>query len=410
MIFDEIVIGCGMAGLYWIYKTKPKNYLILEKSNRIGGRVYNIDWNGHQISLGGGIIKGDNEYTINLSKELGFELGSGVSKYEMTNWKNKLSESSLVEDNFYEINKKLIKYLKNIFNTNKDEINKNKFNFEEFLNMYVDLELVNHIKSNILYQTYFKGDVESVLYDEMSELLRSENFNIMFIKDGGYTKLLNKLIEIVGINNIKTNQNVIVITKDNDTQIFEIKTELDEIYKSKKIILATERNLIKYDFDNCEIENKIFKLYSMISGSCYIRIYSYHKSGHGLKLSCKTSGLPGKVIIINENILMCCYTEDLNAYKLNMLLYNKPINEQIEIIYKLLSMCSINISKPDDIIIKFWKIGVNYNNPKFNKEKKNKLIKNLVKENIIIIGECVSNSHGWVNSAFESVEFVLDQS
>jgi len=33
MIYDEIVIGAGMSGLYWVYKNKPINYLILEKYN-----------------------------------------------------------------------------------------------------------------------------------------------------------------------------------------------------------------------------------------------------------------------------------------------------------------------------------------------------------------------------------------
>jgi cation diffusion facilitator CzcD-associated flavoprotein CzcO len=34
-VYDEIIIGCGFAGLYWCYKTKPKNFIILEKSDRI---------------------------------------------------------------------------------------------------------------------------------------------------------------------------------------------------------------------------------------------------------------------------------------------------------------------------------------------------------------------------------------
>ena len=75
MIHDEIIIGAGMAGLYWIYKTKPNSFVILEKSDRIGGRVYNIDWNSTHISLGGGVIKESNNYTIQLANELGLELG-----------------------------------------------------------------------------------------------------------------------------------------------------------------------------------------------------------------------------------------------------------------------------------------------------------------------------------------------
>ncbi len=410
MIWDEIVIGAGMAGLYWIYKTKPKNYLVLEKSDRIGGRVYNVEWNGNQISLGGGIIKNTNSHTVKLSEELGFELGEGVSKYEMIDWDKSVQSKSITnEDNFYEMNKNIIKYLKKIFNLNKQEIINNQLNFEEFLNLYVDLELVQIIKSNVLYHSYFKADIESILYGEIYELLRIEDFKIKFIKDGGYTKLLNKLVEIVGIQNIKTNQNVITIIKQSNSEIYEIKTDSNDTYRTKKIILAIEtNNSIKFKLDNSEITNKISKVYSMTSGSKYIRVYSYHKSGHGLKFSYKTCGLPGKVIIINDNILMCCYTEDSDAVKLNQLLSTKSKNEQAEIIFKLLNKCQIPITKPDDVIIKFWNIGVHYNNPSYDKEKKHQLIKGLVRENVIIIGECVSDSHGWVNAALESVNFILN--
>ena len=70
MIYDEIIIGAGISGLYWCYKTKPSTFIILEKSDRIGGRVYNIDWNSNQISLGGGVIKSTNTCMLNLCNEL----------------------------------------------------------------------------------------------------------------------------------------------------------------------------------------------------------------------------------------------------------------------------------------------------------------------------------------------------
>lgn len=391
-IWDEIVIGAGMAGLYWIYRTKPKKYLILEKSNRIGGRIYNIKWNENQISLGGGIIKDDNIHTIKLSEELGFEMGEGISKYEIIDWKNKSVEFDPLstpittpittpnktkpiknipnEDDFYKINENIIEYLKKIFNQNKKKI-VNKLNFEEFLDLYVDLEIVEIIKSTVLYNCYFTADVESVLYDEIYELLRITDFNFKFIKDGGYTRLLNKLIEIVGNNNICTNQNVVSVSKQSNSEIYEIKTDLNKIYKTKKIIIATEcTKSIKFKFDNCKITDKISNIYSMVSGSKYIRVYSHHDFGHGLNFSYKTNGLPGKVIMINDNILMCCYAEEYNAIKLNKLLSSKSKTEQTELIHKLLNNCHIPITKPNDIIIKFWKTGVHYNNLNYNKEKK----------------------------------------
>lgn len=424
MIYDEIIIGAGIAGLYWVYKTKSKlnqlnqsnkeNYLVLEKSDRIGGRIYNIDWNSSQISLGGGIIKASNDYTIRLANELNLNLADGVSKYEMIDLENEKYNENKVkfdkpnepnEDNFYSLNTNLIKYLKKIYQLNKKKIMDDGINFEEFLDLYVELKISQFIKSNLLYKTYFNSDVYSVLYDEIDELLRTKDFNFKYIKNGGYTLLLDKLIEIVGKKNIITNINVIEINKK--SEFFEIITNTNEIYKTKKIIFATESDngII---FSNQETKNKLTQLYQMVSGSNYIRIYSYHENLHGLKYSYKTSGLVGKVILINDNILMCSYTEEQDAIRLRKLLENKTKEIQCEIIYKLLNKCAIPITKPDDIIIKFWNSGVHYNNPGYSIGEKKSLISELKKENIIVIGECISDSHGWVNSALESVELVLN--
>lgn len=411
MLYDSIVIGAGIAGLYWIYKSKATNYLVLEKSDRIGGRIYNIDWNGKQISLGGGIIKSSNNYTINLVNEFGFDLVDDISKYQMIDFISDNSNNNLNqkpnEDSFYTLNKNIIKYLKKIYQLNKEEIDKNKINFEDFLDLYVELKISQFVKCAFLYKTYFNSDVYSVLYDEMDELLRTKDFHYKFIVGGGYTLILDKLIEIVGKSNILTNSNVIEIRKNND--LYQIITDENKIYQAKKIILATEsNNKIFFNFLNEQITNKLVQLYKMVSGSNYIRIYSYHKNSHGLIHSYKTNGLAGKVIYINDKILMCSYTEENDALRLKKLLENKTKKSQCGIIYKLLNNSSIPITKPDDIIIKFWNSGVHYNNPGYNKQIIQRLIAELKKENIIVIGECVSNSHGWVNSALESVEFVLN--
>lgn len=106
---------------------------------------------------------------------------------------------------------------------------------------------------------------------------------------------------------------------------------------------------------------------------------------------------------------MCCYTESSQALDLNNLLIKNSKQEQIEIIYKLLNKCLIPIkTKPDDIICKFWKTGIHYNTIDYNKEQKIETQKELKKSNIIVIGESVSDTHGWVNSALESVDFILE--
>ena len=48
--------------------------------------------------------------------------------------------------------------MKKIYQSNKKEITDNRINFEEFLDLYVELKISQFIKSNLLYKTYFNSD------------------------------------------------------------------------------------------------------------------------------------------------------------------------------------------------------------------------------------------------------------
>jgi hypothetical protein len=236
-------------------------------------------------------------------------------------------------------------------------------------------------------------------------LYSTEDFKVQYIKQSGYTGLLNKLIESVNRSNIQANNEVThIIKKDN---LFKITTKQNQTFTAKKIILATEsKTNINFEF-NEQINMDLNNLYRMVSGSNNIKVYSYHKETHGLECSYRSNGLVGKVIIINPNIIMCCYTEESQAVELNNLLSKNSKQEQIEIVYKLLINCSIPIkTKPDDIICKYWSTGIHFNTIEYDKEEKINLQKKLKDSNIIVIGESIADSHGWVNSALESVDFI----
>ena len=401
MIYDEIIIGAGIAGLYWVYKSKPNNFLILEKIDRIGGRILNKEFYSTQISLGAGIIKENNFYTIKLAKDLGIELIDSISKYHMIDLHN------TNEDYYYNTNNIIIKYLKNIYKKNKMEIISKKLNWNDFLNLYLDFNVSSVIKNCLLYKINNDSDIKSTLYDEIDELLRTKQFNIKYIKDKGYSIFLNKLIENIGIDNILLNSEVLEIKKEND--LYTVRTN-NQVFLTKKIILATESNINIKFLIKPQIQKKIVDLYNMVSGCNYLRVYTYHENGHGLDCSYKSFGIIGKVILINDKILMCSYTEDIDALNLFQLLEKNNSNKlnQIQIIYKLLLNCHINLTIPTDITYHFWNTGIHFNKNGYDINKKKILIKELFNENIVVIGESIADSHGWVNAALESVEYILN--
>jgi hypothetical protein len=394
--YDTIIIGGGIAGLYYVHKFKPKNYILLEKNDRLGGRIYNIQWHNEQISLGGGVIKSTNIHTLKLLEELNLKTNEFISKYYLIDLPGKNPN----EEDYYELNKMIINYLKKLLEKNYEEIIKTKLTFNDFLYKYLDNKIYEFIKSNILYLTHLNADVKYSLEDEnMYELLRVANVKLKYIIKNGYTELLDKLIKNI---NYKLNTNVNIINKKNNK--YEIICD-NVTYTCDKLVLATEKNL-------SIIKNlsPVKEIYNLVEGCEYIRIYAYWKDGHGIINSIKTKNLPSKIIRMNDNILMICYTESYNAVLLNNFFQNHNKEEQINYVYKLLIDSKINIKKPDDLYYKFWKIGTHFFKPNTNFNDLRNKIKNVaITENIHIIGEPFSNYHGWVDSAIYSVDLLLHE-
>ena len=74
-MFDFIIIGGGIAGLYSAYKIKKNNprkkILLLEANNRLGGRAGNVNFHGESIPIGAGVgRKNKDKLLLSLLKEL----------------------------------------------------------------------------------------------------------------------------------------------------------------------------------------------------------------------------------------------------------------------------------------------------------------------------------------------------
>jgi len=396
---QTIIIGAGMAGLYYINKFNLQNYLILEKENRIGGRVFNIEWHDSQISLGGGVIKSTNTYTLDLCKKFGLKTSEFLSQYHYID----LEGSNPNEKLLFDSNKKIVKKLRDLYNKNSKEILKLKLTFDEFMLKYLDYNTYKMIKQRILYLTYQNADVSYTLDDEtIYELFRTNEFKLKYIIPNGYNGLLNKLKENIPESNIKLNSNVLNINRTGSKYIIKCDNGLE--YKCERLVLATEKNpKIFIGIPNVD------HVYRMVDGSEYIRVYAYWSKGHGITNSIKTPNIPGKIIVMNPNILMACYTEYYNAKRLLELFGKNTKEDNIELLTNLLNNSYINISKPDDFTYKFWNIGTHYLLPGNTFENLRNNIKQIAKnENVHLIGELFAKSHGWVDSALQSVDLLFN--
>ena len=398
-IYDYIIIGAGIAGITYAYKHKSNNFIILEKNDYIGGRIKNIKWHNTIISLGGGVFQPSHNHILNLCKDFNLKTQEYMSIYHLTDLKGDMPNNK----NYYKDFKIIFKSLKKKYFKYETEIKKQNLTFKEFLELYFPYPVAKTILTNSLYSTNFNSDPGLFIKNDfLYGCLRIKDSKMMFIKGQdvektGYDFLIDFILKIIDKSNIKLNTWVNEINYNDN--LYECICK-NKIFLTKKLILATDiKSKIKFNLNN-EILSQLNLIYNSIGYEPYIRIYSYHSLGHKLLATCKTQGPIGKTIIINEQILMLCYNESKEAIKLNILLNKLEKQEQIEVLYKLFVNCKIQITKPNDIYIQYWKIGMHYCKPNFN--IKNNL-NELKKFNIEIIGEIVSESHGWVNSALSTI-------
>ncbi len=72
-MLDAVVIGGGIAGLSAAWKLRNKNILLLESSDRFGGRVYSERRGKYWLNYGAHVYNGENSATDELLKEVGVE-------------------------------------------------------------------------------------------------------------------------------------------------------------------------------------------------------------------------------------------------------------------------------------------------------------------------------------------------
>ena len=388
-MYDYIIIGGGIAGLYANYLLSKKNKhngIVLERNDTFGGRVYEMDFHGSLIKLGSGIMADHNKHLLALLKELNIKVNSFKSTTD-TNF------MSLKNSSDYDMGDAICQ-IKNTFEEKKKSIKSKGYNMKEFLVKYFGSKFANEFILNCEYHDFLKSDVEYFIkYYDINDM-NHEPYTVLVIK---WIDLVNKLVKKNCINNVEVlnvekdiNNYFNVITKDNNNN--------NKIYNCKKVIFATTlKPLIKLTKNISTIN------YSKYIGTVpFIRIYCYYKKGYIDNLSHYTivDSKLQKVIKINDNILMASYSDSANALYWGKIKQQSK-DKQINIVSKYLEELNVK-GKIDDIVIAFWDEGVHYYKPS---KDIHKTIKKLSKpaKNVYVVGEIISYKQGWVEGAIQSV-------
>jgi len=403
-IYDIIIIGGGIAGLYCAYKIKQLypslSFLILEKSNfsNFGGRLGNYDFYGESVVKGAGIGRFKKDILLQaLLNRLGFDIHTfPVSKQYAPNMKNHIVDID-------SIHKLLCKKYKSG--------NPSKWSqktFREFAIEVLGNKTYKNFVLSIGYQDYENEDIEETLFKYGIED-SSPNEWIAFSVP--WKQLIEKLADNIGYEHIKFNQDIISFKKSHSGN-FIIKNSNCQKYYCNKIIVAT----------TIESVHKLFKsypIYRNIGSNVFLRLYGkFSKKSinimkeHVSKTTIVSTRIQ-KVIPINtdKGIYMICYCDDRNAISFQFYLENTSNNRKFweNELEKALSL-EHNILKLRAIKAFYWPVGTHYYKPLNPIYKTRENFVNIAQhpnDNILVVGEMISRKHGWTEGALESVEKVI---
>jgi hypothetical protein len=380
-MYDFIIVGGGIAGLYFAMKCEGTS-LLLEKADRLGGRTHDIKFGSKNvgISLGAGIGVAD-------SDDLLIQLMNDVDLPYHTFYMDVFSE-------------RCQKILMKLYDNSR--LIADGMSFMDFMNKVLTKEEIEIYIHDNGYTDFHDADARTTLYNY--GLI--ENCSKYIAISLNWTDLINKMSKDC---NYLLSHDVLSIKGKHPN--FTVVTNKGE-FKSKNVVIASTISTIRSLLP--------MPIYNRVQSHPFMRIYAEFTPKYTAimkKLFPKITVVGDKVHIIipmKDNVWMIAYTDGSDAELINSELegVNKKA-QKIAIAEKYLNRAitaadaaSIDEKiKIKDLYVAFWKEGVHFYTP--GEEVDFYEIRN-PRKGIYVVGEAVAYSQGGCNYALETVEDALD--
>ena len=261
MHYPNIIIGAGIAGLYLAYRLKQRNesFIILEKSNRIGGRLEWRWWHQTKINLGGAVIRETDTEILALCAELDIKLTLSDNNYDQhpaifVSLEERIEMTNQIKSTYHKIHASL-----------SDPIS-----FETFMYVNFPSEFVLKFKSAIMYEDFWKWDLDRVinLYP-LEEILfyPTKTYTI----DHGWEVLLDAL----KVDGLHLDEAVEQIDWPNKT----IHTS-KSAYITDRLFICTDLQIKSIKLN---LPPDVMQTLNLIESIPFMRLYTYYPFGHQLE-------------------------------------------------------------------------------------------------------------------------------
>jgi monoamine oxidase len=437
-MYDIIVIGGGIAGVYTTYeihKHSPQTkILLIEKENRLGGRVHTYRDNYMTVESGAGRINGSQPHIMHLIEELGlksklkpsessavFSPSDGTDSIESSAMdaphKKQYSLLGPLYDNFVDVtlgpttlpNAGLILHLVVASKLMSKQYLQNH-TLETFAKKVLTKEQVDYIKRSF---GYYSELVIMNAYDAIKLLNALGPSNTFYEMKGGLDQIIEKMLDRISRNNNITvwkGREVSCITYHNPLFEIQIKNHKMSYYCQQCICALPKQALEKF-----RIFAPIRPILKKVECGSLCRIYSKFDNVWFKDLFKMTTDNDLRMILPynkKEGTIMMSYCDNFYADDWQDLYLSrgvKAVNQKLK--KDMLESTGIQIPSPKRTKVFYWECGVGYWGIGADSEKIAKqMIQPFPNMALFVCGENFSeNGQQWVEGALETSEHVLDR-
>lgn len=402
--YDLVVVGGGVAGLYFTYQYLKKNskakILLIESKTRLGGRILTNKHKKETYEIGAGRFSNHHTQLKQLLEELKLEKKIIPLKSKTTffskegNPNSKLNFDSLLITALAQIGLYLEK-------ENLEAKDLRKFTLYNLLKVLDPTVAINLDK---IYPYYSELHVMNA-YDAL------ESFERDFRESVSYSVLKGGLEQIITELHQKIKRKVTIKLADHLCHLEKItngwKLELGsgKNYLASNLVLALPRKpLLELD-----ALKEIHPLLGLVEGQPLYRIYAKFNKKWLKKKIITDSDLKFIIPINDDGLIMISYTDGpLTEKWLNAQIEGKLENELLKELRKVFPKIEI----PDILWIDgsgYWEVGAHYWIPRTNYPDQEALIEKITHpmENLYLVGEAYSSHQAWIEGALRTVELAL---